>query len=321
MKYKCCEHLLHQIVFDQDEIKPCCASSMNKEVAKFVENFDGSNFDVDNYLKQRKCYVDIFKSGNIPNCCEGCPLIKEKVWDDEKVYFNRIIMANIAKCSCNCIYCVYTYYDEKKKAFYNTRKYYDIKPILVDLRNKNLISDDLVLLIGGGECTEFSKGELEWLIYFSTFYNGKIQILSSGINYSKAIEYILKSGNVELSISPDSGTKEMYEKIKRVKTFDQVWKNIKDYINASQNNTKARIEVKYIIIPNFNDNLKEVKAFINKVRETNCKNIHVDIEHYWYAQNRDKPVPNNIKEIVTLFNNNKEFFVSFSAETETWLIN
>ena len=51
MKYKCCEHLLHQIVFDQDEIKPCCATSMNKEVAKFVENFDGLNFDVDNYLK------------------------------------------------------------------------------------------------------------------------------------------------------------------------------------------------------------------------------------------------------------------------------
>ena len=91
MKYKCCEHLLHQIVFDQDEIKPCCATSMNAEVAKFVENFDGSNFDIDKYVQQRRQYIDIFKSGNIPSCCSGCPMIQERTWDDQEIYFNRII--------------------------------------------------------------------------------------------------------------------------------------------------------------------------------------------------------------------------------------
>ena len=319
MKYKCCEYLLHQIVFDQDEIKPCCATSMNSEIAKFVENFDGKNFDLNKYVEKRNFYVEKFKTGEVPDCCLNCPMIEEKEWEENEIYFDRIIMANIAKCSCNCIYCVYTYHDESKKLYYNTRSHYDIKPILQKLRDQNLIHENLVLIIGGGECTEFPKGELEWLIYYTTFYKGRVQILSSGIIYSEAISQILKTGSAELSISPDAGTKKMYEKIKRVKAFDRVWGNLKEYIAAVKGNPKSRVEIKYIIIPNVNDNKREVMAFIEKCRSVGCENIHVDIEHHWFSENKNKNIPKNIKDIIELFQSQKEFFVSFSVETEEWL--
>lgn len=319
MRYKCCNYLLHQIVFDNFDIKPCCSSSMNKDSAKFIDNFDGKDFNLEEYIKQRRYYIDCFKSGEIPKCCQGCELIQEDEWNDNEIYFDRIIMANIAKCSCNCIYCVYTHDNPEMKSFYNTKENYDIKPILTKLRNQNLIKDNFVFVIGGGECSEFPKGELEWLIYFTSLYNGQILLLSSGIKYSQAIEQVLKSGKSELSISPDAGTKRTYEKIKQVKAFDIVWKNLEKYVKAAKENPQAMVEVKYIIIPNVNDNISEVKSFIKKCQEIAATNIHVDIEHYWFAENKNQKVPNNIKEIIKLFNNLKNVRVTYSIETENWL--
>ncbi len=320
MRYKCCDYLLHQIVFDQTDIKPCCATSMNKESAKFIDNFNGGDFDIDEYIKQRNQYIEMFKQGNIPNCCKDCPMIREDDWDEKNLYFDRIIMANIAKCSCNCIYCVYTYNNPELKQYYNTKKSYDIKPILKKLRDSNLLNNNILLIIGGGECSEFPKGELEWLIYFTSFNNGRIQILSSGIKYSKAIEQILRYGKAELSISPDSGTKKTFEKIKRVKAFEQVWENLTRYINAANTNKNAMAEIKYIIIPNINDNISEVKSFLNKCKKINCKNLHIDVEHHWYAENKNKPVPEKIKTIIKYINQNKQdMYVSYSVETNNWL--
>ena len=319
MEYNCCEYLLHQIVFDQFDIKPCCQTSMNKESAKFIDNFDGVDFDVEKYISERKKFIDMFKKGQVPACCKDCPIIKKLDWKEDEVYFDRIIMANIAKCSCNCIYCVYTHDNPDLKNFYNNRKPYDIKPILLKLRNNNLIKENFVLIIGGGECSEFSKGELEWLIYFTSSLNGKVQLLSSGIKYSKAIEQILKSGKTELSISPDAGTKKTYERIKRVKAFDRVWLNLKNYIIAAQNNKNALIEVKYIIIPSVNDNIREVKSFLKKCNDISCKRIHVDIENYWFSENKDKQIPDKIKKIIDFFDKQKGFSISYSIEKEYWL--
>lgn len=321
MAYKCCEYLLHQIVFDQTDIKPCCETSMNNNVIKFVEDFDGFKFDIKQYIEKRQIYIEKFKSNNIPLSCQHCPLIKESEWDENNIYFDRIIMANIAKCSCNCIYCVYTHDNPNLKSFYNSKKAYDIKPILLNLRNQNLLKDNFILIIGGGECTEFPKGELEWLLYFASACNGKIQILSSGIKYSKAIEQILKAGKVELCISPDAGTRKTYEEIKRVKAFNLVWDNLKNYIIASFGNSSARIEVKYIIIPGINDNEKEIKAFIKKCKEIKCQNIHIDVEHYWYKENKNKPVTNKIKNIMNILKEEKGIYVSYSIETQNWLNN
>ena len=120
-------------------------------------------------------------------------------------------------------------------------------------------------------------------------------------------------------ISPDSGTNKTYKKIKRVNKFKNVWKNLKNYVKVAKNNTKAHVEVKYIVIPDVNDNLKEFKLFLEMCENICCKNIHLDIEHFWFAENKDKNVPQNIKNILEYIKSRKkEFNISFSSETEYW---
>jgi len=319
MKYKCCDYLMHQIVFDQFDIKPCCESSMNNDTIRFADNFDGKNFDINSYISKRNNFIRQFKNGDIPKGCQGCPLIKEQEWDEDDISLNRIIMANIAKCSCNCIYCVYTHDNPEKKHYFNTKENYDIKPLLLSLRNQNMIRDKFILIIGGGECTEFEKGLLEWLLYFAASMDGYVQILSSGIKYSSAVEKFLEKGHAELVISPDAGTKKTYEKIKQVKAFDRVWNNMKRYSEAVSKSKISRMAIKYIIIPGVNDNLEEVKSFTAKCRETLCRNIHIDIEHYWFKENKQNPPPQSVRDIMNYFAEQKDFDFNYSAETEYWL--
>lgn len=320
MKYNCCNYLLHQIVFDIFDVKPCCEDSMNKEAIKFIENFEENKLNIEAYLEKRNILIEKFKEGNFPTACNNCPQIQKKDWNKEDIYFDRIIVANIAKCSCDCIYCVYTYNNPENKKKFNTRNPYDIKSILTDLKNKNYIKENFMLIIGGGECTEFDDGLLEWLIYFTISLNGRIQILSSGTNYSKAIEKILQTGKAELIISPDAGTNSTYKKIKRVNKFKNVWKNLDKYVKAAKNNKNAHVEIKYIIIPNINDSMKEFDSFLKMCKKINCKNIHLDIEHFWFTDNKEKEVPSNIEEILKhIKSKSEEFNVAFSSETQYWL--
>ena len=219
MEYYCCDYLLHQIVFDIFDVKPCCEDAKNKESINLIEGFNGTELNIQEYIEKRNLLIDKFQKGETPKACYNCPQIQKKDWNKQDIYFDRIIVANIAKCSCDCIYCVYTHNNPENKRIFNTRIPYNIKPILENLKNENYIKENFMLIIGGGECTEFDDGLLEWLIYFTLSLNGRIQILSSGINYSKAIEQILQTGNVELIISPDAGTDLTYKKIKRITHF------------------------------------------------------------------------------------------------------
>ncbi len=297
MKFNCCDYLLHELVFAQDTIIPCCCAPRHEYETRFIRNFNGIDFDAEEYITTRNKYVELFKSGSAPDCCKGCSFIKNSEWD-ESLYIKRIIITNRTKCSCNCIYCSLITTSTQTKQELNTRKTYNIIEVLKNLREKNLINKNCELVIAGGECCEYPNGELEFIIYFALLINCKLEILSSGIIYSKAIENALKTGECVLKISVDSGRKSTYEKIKRVKAYEKVWKNLGDYINVSQNNLLAKVKIKYILLPGINDNIKEAKVFVKKCKEINCKYIELAVEYLWFDKNKDYPIPDSIRRTV-----------------------
>lgn len=202
----------------------------------------------------------------------------------------------------------------KKKEELNARKPYDIRPVLIDIKNKNLIANNCDFFIDGGEISEYPPQEIDWLLYFALSNNCCLRLFSSGIKYLDSIEKVLKVANVNFKISPDSGRKETYEKIKRVKAFDVVWSNLAKYVKAANNNNKAVVEIKYVLIPGINDDLDEIYAFIQKCKSINAKNIVVDIEHYWLYDENRKEIPNSLIDAVKFFEElrkNSDFHVDY----------
>lgn len=312
MKFKCCESILSHLVINPNDIQFCC-STFDKKLILW-DKYDGSLIDINDYIEKRNTYIKNCKSGNIPEICLECPFLQEKEWD-ESLGFKDISASNRTKCSCNCTYCIISVGgDAEIKKSLNSFEPYDIKPVLEHLRKNNMIKPGCNLVIGGGDCSEYPKGELEWLVYFASITKCFLTLLSSGIFYSKAIEQALTAENCELKVSVDAGAKAVYEKIKRVKAFDKVWENLAKYIKSSEKNPQSNVIIKYIIIPGVNDTMEEAKAFLDKCTEVKCKNISINMEFYWMNENFDKPLSENLKNTLLYFHNVAEKYnISFDG--------
>ena len=212
MKYLSCLLLESGMAFGRCDVKPCTPG--NKIF--WAKDYYGQPFDADAYLKLRNEYVDMMKRGEIPEQCVGCSNLEERDWPDEPgVEF--IAIANETKCSCNCYYCWFA--DEKD--YYNKFRSYDVMPILQSLKDKNLLRHTTLDIVGG-ECTEYPKEQLDTMINFALENGLWLHFFSSGINYSESIAEAMHKTRANIVVSIDSGTKKMYEKIKRVKAFDRV---------------------------------------------------------------------------------------------------
>ena len=137
---------------------------------------------------------------------------------------------------------------------------------------------------GGGEPTiapEFE--ELIKLLTESGFTNMRIH--SSGIKYSPAIAEAIKKGVLNIVISIDAGCEKTYKKIKNVNCYNKVIENMKKYASVNTYGY-GLMTSKYIIIPNINDNRKEIDLWLESVQRAGVRWIAVDIEDVWYKINR-----------------------------------
>lgn len=318
MKFRCCKNAISSIMITNCTISFC--PQMGKRKYAFENNYKGETNIINKYINEREIFINNCKDNkNIPEQCLNCQYFIDAEWDTT-LGITYIGIANRQKCSCNCIYCAVSDGSSTTRKELNSLKVWDIRPLLNELRNSNIIADKGKMIIAGGECSEYPASELRWLINFSKNINFDIKFASSGMFYSKEIEYALKTIKSNLIISPDSGTREIYEKIKRVKYYDKVWKNIKKYIKCSKNNIDASIVLKYILLENTNDNINEFKAFINKCNEVECQNICVSIDIEWLkiARKQKQKFPDNLIQIfeyIEHLNDNRIYFDFFNTIT------
>ena len=242
-----------------------------------IANYRGELIDWDKIFENRKQMRDGIKNGIVPEKCTGCYYLKEQEWNSEN-YIDEVLIGHFTHCNCNCIYC----YTEKDKKFFNNNKTYNIYPVIKDMIEKGVLSKNATVTFGGGEPTilhEFE--ELVYLLLDYDVYN--IRIHSDGIKYSPAIEKGLKLGKITLITSIDSGSKEVYEKVKQVPCYDKVWQNMAKYSKTKN----GLIRTKYVLIPGVNDSLSEVRNFLKKTYESGIRNIAFDIEDTWFKEHRE----------------------------------
>lgn len=242
-----------------------------------INNYRGELIDWDEIFKNRAVMREGIKNGVIPEKCSGCYYLKEQEWNSEN-YIDEVLIGHFTHCNCNCIYC----YTEKDKKFFNSNRTYNIYPVIKDMIDKGVLSKNATVTFGGGEPTILQEfEELVYLLLDYDVYN--IRIHSDGIKYSPAIEKGLKLGKITLITSLDSGSKEVYEKIKQVPCCDKVWQNMAKYAKTKN----GLIRTKYVLIPGVNDSLSEVKNFLKKTYEAGVRNIAFDIEDTWFKEHRD----------------------------------
>ena len=188
MIYKCCKKLMGDLVFASADVMACCCSPNNKFI-KFYKQADCEIFNLKKYIEVRNEYINKFKNNIIPEECQSCHQI------EENIKINNIIISNRTKCSCNCFYCSLLEGNDtiEKKKELNTRNPYPIKQILEELKESDLINNHCAIQIAGGDPIEYPDNEFEWLLDFSINLNARIEVLSSGLFFSKYLAtYIIR---------------------------------------------------------------------------------------------------------------------------------
>lgn len=287
MRYRFCQKLKNALFFTNNEIIHCC-SGEEQTAPKFIDNYYGEFFDKNELYEAKKSAQEQAKSGKIPfKACENCYAYTEEEWDDD-LSIKDISISHWTACNCNCSYC----YTAKDKMYFNTRVPYKLMPVLKEI--KDIIDFNGIVRFIGGDVAMLD--EFEEIVQF--FYDNGMRnfyIPTSGIKYLPAIEKILLNGHGHVIVSTDSGNKEMYNKIKQTNCFELVVENIKKYISAAKQGGST-FELKYILIPNINDNIEEVQSWLSFAKEVGAKNLALDFEASCLVEKSDN-IPKSVCEM------------------------
>lgn len=280
MVYKSCRLLEHGIYFylDPESNKICvghCCNTDNFELKnRLYMYFDLKNevLDWDFIFAEKQRLRENAKKGIFPKQCDGCFELCERDWDQEH-YISHMTVGHIMKCNSRCIYCSIGRDHER----HLREQDFDMQPIIAELFDKNLLKFNGSLRFVGGEPTLMK--EFDWLVdLFSEHNVPEIYVPTSSIRFSKSLcKALEKVPDAAIVTSVDSGSKEIFEKVKGTKFYDVVLKNMRKYLQHSKE--KKFIISKYILLTEYNDTAEEINNWLKTSKEMGLVEVQFDAEH------------------------------------------
>ncbi len=280
MRYKSCRLLEHGIYFylDPGSKQLCvghCCNTDNLELPDRLYLYDdlkNQTLSWDYIFEEKRKLRENAKKGIYPTQCNGCFELQERDWDDEN-YINHLTAGHIMKCNSRCVYCPIGRIPD----CHNREQDVDMKPIIAELSQKNLLRYNGSLRFVGGEPTLMN--EFDWLVdLFSEHNVPEIYVPTSAIRLSKSLCKVLeKVESAAIVASVDSGTKETFEKVKGTKFFNVVSKNMQTYLKHARK--KNFVISKFILFTNYNDTAFEVEKWLENCNKIGHIEVQFDSEH------------------------------------------
>lgn len=303
-----CRYLAHGLYIHYFCFRHCHLSihSPNERNNNYIIPYTGpkDKVDWDEVFKQKKELVQNMRDGNIPPFCKGCHWIEEfdensenQFLSDFDPYIDMIWIGHTNKCNANCIYC-FSHQEILEKRTY---KPFDIFPLFKELLDKKIYNlekePNAHISFAMGEPTILKKFE-DIIKIFEKSGNKCFAIYTNGIKTSKMLINTMKKENtdVRIVISLDAGSREIFKKVKKVDKFKDACKTIQAYTKAAK--IPDAVGVKYIIIPNVNDNKEEIDKWYDLcTKKLGVKFLIADIEEKWFVrQNGD--IPEYVKDLL-----------------------
>jgi len=292
-KYKTCKFIDSMAVFSAASTTVVCCDgpwepecSTRRIVGEITTN---QPFPIKELLLKRKEMIDKNKIG-VFDGCRGCSLLREKYYIGSKYLLTNVNLSHYFTCNLKCKFC-----------FTSMESY--VRPIdtpgeLMVQSIKYLLENEILdpngnIDIAGGEPALMSHVHEFFAVLDD--YNVSVNVCTNGAIFSQPIYNYLKQNPQKtiLMISADSAVPQTYEEMKGVNCCDKVWENIKKYSTAT--NLKDRLKIKMIIT---DDNVNEVKEFIDKVESCGLNTVVVDFDRMIHDDERSPKIYQAIKLFV-----------------------
>lgn len=271
-EYLSCRFIQGGVTFMHSSIRVCC---FHKCGVSFVENYRGEDIDWKEVDKKRKEIIEQCKKGHIPQNCKGCVDLQKQKWEAQPL-IDEIYLNYWTHCNCGCVYCVQSNNGEYLQTEVKPSDFYSAYKHIKYLYENNMVSKNAHIELVGGDLSILD--EADDIINLCLDYGVREMAFHSAcIGYSKGIERALKEApSVVFDFSLDSGSRELYAKIKRIDAFDKVVENIKRYLACSEK-AKDFLVAKYIIVDGLNDSVEELDKWLNLINELGIKHSKIDV--------------------------------------------
>ncbi len=295
-----CDELNNVLSCFHDRIMSCCSGQIGPV---YYEKYRGQKIDWDAFRKVKEDAFSLLTEENIDKSpCKGCFFLRERRQSDKvSSNFNMLNISHWTQCNCGCIYCA-RMLDSKGRIDLKPMKseYYDMLPLLKELYRENLLDrENLTVCIQGGDISVLKEFEPMVKEFLKQGIN-RFNILSNNIVYQPIIKKLLDINLVDYTTSLDCATREIYYKLKRVDKFRESVNNLRKYAKAKFGGC---VTVKYIVIEHINDNVEEVKNFVNLMADIGIKRIEfmIDNKYVLFTDLEKTPMPKHYKELYLTF--------------------
>ena len=247
---KSCSYLEKSIVCDEyRRFSYCWYQPQTLNPIPFDGQYENSLSD---FVKLRDNTIDCYN-----NQCQDCHIYCEGYYPkDRKIRWINYGIGGV--CNFDCMYC--------RSNARHAKKIDDQAPklpaLIQHLKDMNLLADDYGINVAPGEPTVHPEKDsiFDSLDCYSNVINTNLYV------YNEKLYKLTADKFTKLVVSIDSGTKETFKKVKGVDAFEQVCNNLKRFSNAGY----GIIVLKYVFIPNVNDNEVDIEGFVNVCKNTGC---------------------------------------------------
>lgn len=191
-------------------------------------------------FRKKAQMLDDFKKGNIYDTCKKCPNLQLGNWNPGLQKISRITLNHFMFCNLKCDHCGYV--EGVENGTLLDTDHGRVLEIIQILKMSGLTTTpQLEFDVGGGE-PSVAKGLFE-IVRYCIDNAHRIHINSNAANYVPLFAEGCNKGLLNLTLTPDAGSREVFRKIKGKDNFEHTWKNIEKYISTCQRN----VTVKFIL--------------------------------------------------------------------------
>lgn len=230
----------------------------------------------------------LHKLGQAPAICQGCPGFLEADWGSQPAHqpFSRISLNHYKKCNLKCVHCGYRRGDDAEQDTPHDKVFAVIQQCI----QAGICASKPTLEIGGGEP---SLAEGIGRIMQHALENGwDAYINSNAARFSEVFAKGVNAGLFALILTPDAGSRETYARIKGVDNFDNAWRNIGSYMQA----TDGKALVKFILEEG---NKNDIPAMIAQAKAHGVKTLVLSMDMNLPKENHQEYIE-KIKEFCLL---------------------
>ena len=287
---KHCTFLGRTLNFDYGKIAFCCNFTIDKmPVICDIASLENKSLK---YIFTNKLIDTIRCNQAGKGLCTGCKHLREMEFEglnDQTLRLSSITWNNFRRCNSGCVYC---FQDQAEPT-----KPYLAYELAEQLYTQGLVGKNALLLFGGGEPSMLPN--LKNYLDFGYRHHMEQLLNTSAIRYSQELYDGLTKG-VTVQISPDSGTRETYRRIKRRDRFEAVWNTIGRYCDFPD-----AVRVKYIVF-SWNSSKEDLDGFLEECKKAGVKNVEISAERNVAISDRNRVFEDKAQNLYWSFGKKEE---------------